>query len=82
MTLGGQDVSKEDVVEIFYLHLIHYKWTLINKSMMKENSIFNESTLAHSKKIETIICRVKYVLPCHLLVLKEILEKVGVTKRS
>jgi hypothetical protein len=50
--------------------------------MMKENSIFNESTLAHSKKIENIICRVKYTLPSHLKIFKEILEKVGLTRRS
>lgn len=77
-----QDIFCKDVVEIFYLHLIHYKWTIINKSMMKENSIFNESTLAHSKKIEQIICRVKYTLPTHLNTFKDILLRVGLTRRS
>ena len=48
---------------------------------MKENSIFNESTLAHSKKIEQIICKIKFTKQCHLKILREILEKVGVTKR-
>lgn len=75
------DSNSKDVIEIFYLHLIHYKWSFQHNSMMKENSIFNESSIIHSKKIEEILSRIKYIKPKNLELFKEIMASIGVEKR-